>query len=100
MRRLIAETGHWRGEASQQRKDGSRFPVEVSSIVLHDDNGQITGYISVNRDITERKKIEGALRAARDELELRVQERTEELAAANEELRKEIEERTDIERQL
>lgn len=64
MRQRIAETGRWRGEATQTRKDGSRFPVEISSIVLRDETGQITGYVSVNRDITERKKAEEALRMA------------------------------------
>ena len=29
MRRTIAETGRWRGEATQTRRDGNRFPVEV-----------------------------------------------------------------------
>ncbi len=56
MRRRIAEMGHWRGEATQVLKDGTRIPVEMSSIVLRDKSGQITGYISMNRDITERKQ--------------------------------------------
>jgi len=51
-------------------------------------------------DITERKLAEEALRAARDELELRVEERTKELAVANEGLLNEIAEREEIERQL
>jgi PAS domain S-box-containing protein len=58
MRRTIAEVGHWRGEATQQRKDGTRIPVEVSSMVLRDPSGRITGYISLNRDISERKRAE------------------------------------------
>jgi PAS domain S-box-containing protein len=62
MRQTIAATGRWRGEATQVRKDGKRFPVEVSSLVLRDSNGQATGYISVNRDITQRKQAEEALR--------------------------------------
>jgi PAS domain S-box-containing protein len=62
MRRTIAEAKHWRGEATQARRDGTRFPVEVSSIVLHDESGQITGYVSVNHDITERKQAEQALK--------------------------------------
>jgi PAS domain S-box-containing protein len=66
MRRMIAESGRWRGEATQLRKDGTRIPVEVSSIVLHDERGQITGYVSVNRDITERKKTEEALRISEE----------------------------------
>ena len=51
-------------------------------------------------DITERKRAEQALRAAHHELELRVQERTKELAATNTELVNEIAERMEIEEQL
>jgi PAS domain S-box-containing protein/putative nucleotidyltransferase with HDIG domain len=58
MRRTIAQTGHWRGEATQARKDGTRFPVEVSSITLRNSSGDITGYVSANHDITERKQAE------------------------------------------
>jgi PAS domain S-box-containing protein len=64
MRHRIVETGSWRGEATQLRKDGTRIPVEVSSIVLRNEHGQITGYVSVNRDITERKKVQKALEAS------------------------------------
>ena len=58
MLRTIAKAGRWQGEVTQVRKDGTRIPVEVSSIVLQDENNQIVGYASVNRDITERKRIE------------------------------------------
>jgi PAS domain S-box-containing protein len=66
MLRSIAETGHWRGEVTQARKDGTRIPVEVASIVLHDESGRISGYVSVNRDITERKRTEKALRESEE----------------------------------
>ena len=56
MTQTLAKTGRWHGEATEQRKDGTRFPVEVSSLVDRDEEGKITGYISVNRDITERKQ--------------------------------------------
>ncbi len=62
MRRTITEAKRWRGEATQVRRDGSRFPVEVSTIELHDESGQINGYVSVNHDITERKQAEDELR--------------------------------------
>jgi PAS domain S-box-containing protein len=68
MRRVIAETGRWRGEATQLRKDGTRIPVEVSSIVLRDKNDQITGYVSVNHDITERKQVEETLARQAEDL--------------------------------
>jgi PAS domain S-box-containing protein len=66
MLRTIAETGHWRGEVTQARKDGTRIPVEVASIVLHDESGRITGYVSVNRDITERKRAEEVVRKSEE----------------------------------
>lgn len=58
MRRQIAETGRYVGEAMQVRQDGTRIPVEVASIALRDHTEKITGYVSVNRDISERKKAE------------------------------------------
>ncbi len=58
MRQQIAEEGGFVGEATQLRKDGGRIAVEVASIVLRDDKEQITGHVSVNRDITERKQAE------------------------------------------
>lgn len=51
-------------------------------------------------DISDRKRREEALREARDELELRVQERTAELVEANRLLRVEIEERNKAEEAL
>jgi len=51
-------------------------------------------------DITERKRAEEALRKAHDELEMRVQERTAELAQANESLQAEIAERKRAEQAL
>ncbi|HUT31112.1 MAG TPA: PAS domain S-box protein [Sedimentisphaerales bacterium] len=51
-------------------------------------------------DITERKRAEEALQSARDELEMRVRERTADLAHAIEELQNEIGERERVEKAL
>jgi PAS domain S-box-containing protein/putative nucleotidyltransferase with HDIG domain len=59
--------GFWRGEVTQAIKDGRRTPVEMSTTVLRDDSGQITGYVSIIRDISERKKSEDALRESEEE---------------------------------
>ena len=61
--KILAEQGRWKGEAILYHKDGSQVIMEVSSITLRDDNGMITGYVSVNRDITERKQAEERLQA-------------------------------------
>ncbi len=69
------------------RKDGTRFDVEYTSTPIID-NDKIVGAVLTFRDITSRKKIEEALKRSHEELELRVMERTSELARSNEELEK------------
>jgi PAS domain S-box-containing protein len=59
----------------------------VSTTPLFNPDGSLAASVHVARDITEQKRAERALREARDELELRVQQRTEELAQANEKLK-------------
>jgi PAS domain S-box-containing protein/putative nucleotidyltransferase with HDIG domain len=71
-------------ETVQYRKDGSEMLLEISaSVVTYKDRPAI---LSINRDITERKKVEEALLKARDELDKRVQERTAELREATKHL--------------
>jgi PAS domain S-box-containing protein len=69
MRRQITAAGQYFGEATQLRKDGRRIPVEMTSTVLRDDLGKITGYVSLNRDITQRKQAEQKLIAQLEELQ-------------------------------
>jgi len=63
-------------------------------------NGEIIAATLVCTDITERKQMEQALQKAHDELEVRVEQRTSELARANEELLNEIAEREQTEESL
>ena len=66
MLRHIREVGLWRGEVTQVKKDGTRFFCEVSSLLLRDETGNITGYVSMSHDITERKQAEEALRESEE----------------------------------
>ncbi len=43
------------------RKDGSKFPVFLSITALYDENENITGYLHIASDITERKRAEEEL---------------------------------------
>jgi PAS domain S-box-containing protein len=58
------ETGEYRGEVRQRRKDGSPVPIESTVRALRDANGRPMGLVGVNRDITERKRAEESLREA------------------------------------
>jgi diguanylate cyclase (GGDEF)-like protein/PAS domain S-box-containing protein len=92
--REVMERGYsYEFEQEYIRKDGKVFPVSLRTWRIDDETGNPVGMYSVVRDITERKRAEEALRRAHDDLEVRVQERTAELARANEALRAEIIER-------
>jgi len=53
-------TGKFMGEISHKRKDGSTFPVEISSTTFKSARGETRSCV-IFRDITERKKIEKEL---------------------------------------
>ena len=78
--------GGWHGEIMNQRKDGSEFPVFVSSTVIHNENNEPLALIGVTTDISERKKAEREILELNEALDHRVKIRTEELEAANKEL--------------
>src|SRR5207249_3865484 len=62
-------------------RDGHEFPVELTAWPTR--VGDTHYFHAFIRDTTARKRAEEALRKAYDELEVRVHERTEELALAN-----------------
>jgi PAS domain S-box-containing protein len=94
-----SQRGHFRGELNYRRKDGTTFPVELTSAVYRDAKGNLRTS-TIFRDISERKRMEEDLRKARDELEERVAERTAELNTTNENLSLEIVERKRAEEEL
>ena len=69
VRHMISDSGRWRGEATQVRKDGVRIPVEISSEVLRNEKGEVTGYLSANRDVTERKRDEEKRKSLESQLQ-------------------------------
>lgn len=85
-------------ESVHTRKDGSYFPVAITINYLEYDGDEYN--CAHARDITEQKCLEAELRQSRDELEIRVQERAEELQKAYDRLLSEIKQRHDAEEQL
>ncbi|MGZ7135936.1 MAG: PAS domain S-box protein, partial [Methanobacterium sp.] len=63
-------------------KEGKVFPVEISATVIFDDFRKPYAVVCVLKDISRRKKAEEALKEARDNLEIKVKERTGELEEA------------------
>ncbi|MCU0545667.1 MAG: PAS domain S-box protein [Oscillatoriaceae cyanobacterium Prado104] len=56
--RGIADENEW----TYIRKDGSRFPVMLSVTALFDGNGNVTGFLGIGQDISDRKQAEQELR--------------------------------------
>jgi diguanylate cyclase (GGDEF)-like protein/PAS domain S-box-containing protein len=87
-------------EMVMKKKDGTPIWVSTTATAHHDECGEILWMDSVTEDVTERKKTEEALQKVHAELEMRVRERTADLAESNELLLAEIAERTRIEEKL
>ena len=57
----ISQDGYWKGEVTQNRRDGVRIPIISTLSKVTNAAGQTTGFIAVNRDITERKRADDVL---------------------------------------
>lgn len=82
------------------RKDGSRFWTDGVLMRLDDSTGRVRGFAKVARDATDQRRAEEEIAHARDEMEQRVVERTQELLAMNKELEQTMAQRQQLEREL
>jgi diguanylate cyclase (GGDEF)-like protein/PAS domain S-box-containing protein len=97
MREAAAAGCVYETEIEQKRMDGSVFWARMRGKAI---DSQANDWIWICEDVTENKTIQEALLRTRVELELRVQERTRELALANERLQQEIAERMEAEKRI
>ena len=79
-------------EMARQTASGEKITVKVNWAPIYEDN-VLVAILGVSHDTTDCNREKEALKRAREELEMRVQERTEELLKANELLEKEIKQR-------
>jgi two-component system cell cycle sensor histidine kinase/response regulator CckA len=69
MDRLRQDLEHgkvFEGETVNYRKDGSEFDLEWQIAPLRETRGKITHFVAIQRDVTERKRVENALRESNE----------------------------------
>jgi PAS domain S-box-containing protein len=64
----IHESGHWQGEVWNRRKNGEVFPQWLTISAIKDNWGNITNYVGVTWDISERKRAEEETKHHQEEL--------------------------------
>jgi PAS domain S-box-containing protein len=82
----LLRTGHWEGELIHTKRDGTQVVAASRWALQRDERNNPSAILETNNDITERKRAEEALRRSRDELEMKVKERTAELGKTNADL--------------
>jgi PAS domain S-box-containing protein len=61
--------GGWKGELLNRRKDGTVFPIQLSTSAVKDDNNNVLVLIGVSNDISEQKRAEQELIEAKERAE-------------------------------
>jgi signal transduction histidine kinase len=64
MVRCLYEEGSWQGETIHHRRDGAELRIFANVTALRDADGQISGAVAVNRNITKQRSLEEQLRHA------------------------------------
>src|SRR4030095_6194427 len=58
--------GGWQGEVLDRRKDGTEFPIRLSTSEIRDTEGRLLVLMGVAQDISERKRAEEQIRLLAD----------------------------------
>lgn len=87
IQREVALKGGAEFESNDTTRDGKSVYCHVSATALKDAQGNLTGYVSVVRDITQRKLAEKLIYEFNHELAAKVKEKTEDIRKGEEKLR-------------
>ena len=58
----LLTNGYWQGDLIHTRKDGTKISVESRQSVIKDEHDEVVAFLEINRDISERKKMENSLK--------------------------------------
>ena len=97
---VLQKKGNQTCEIKLKRKDGTVFYAQLQSVLVDNIDGADGSIHTTIADISDRKRVEDALKKLYAEIDLKVQERTEELVRVNKRLSEEIEERKEAEGSL
>jgi two-component system cell cycle sensor histidine kinase/response regulator CckA len=87
--KILSETvlGGWSGELINIRKDGSEFPIQLSTSCITDENNDPVAFIGIAVDITDRNKAQLEMLSAKEKAEESDRLKTAFLANMSHELR-------------
>ncbi|MCL6577691.1 EAL domain-containing protein [Kyrpidia sp.] len=66
MWKSLTESGFWRGEIWNRRKDGRFYLEEIAISAVKDDSGNTTQFVGIFQDITQRRQMEEQIRYQAD----------------------------------
>lgn len=98
--RTIKEDEEWQGEFRNINKDGESYWESLIVAPMYDAQGNVTNFIAVHDDVTDRKRNEEAAMDSQRRVGDLMSEHINDLTAANEELQREISERKRAEKAL
>jgi len=76
---LTANAG-WQGELINRKKDGTDFPIKLSTTLIYDEKGVAIGMVGVAVDISDQKKSEKLLRESEEKYRLIIENQGEGIA--------------------
>jgi PAS domain S-box-containing protein len=72
IKKVLLHDGHWAGELAHTKKDGTKIIVASHWTLRRDENGNAVGWIQINNDVTEEKKVQEGLRESQEGFQLLV----------------------------
>jgi len=72
VQKILLRDGHWEGELSHAKKDGTRITVASRWTLQRDETGSPVGWLQINKDVTEERRTEEELRESEEGLRLLV----------------------------